>query len=381
MSSSLLIAFLDTKPNILSEETKPDQSRQTLIYTAKSVVLVSLLFILASLIGISAYYFADAPSTSTQESAAAGPDQGISRNGNTKTIEQAKAIPADAWKSPEDSTIPADEYGQMIRYGRELVKNTAKYFGPNGSVARISNGMNCQNCHLEAGTKTFGNNYSIFFASYPKKSARSGKMAEATERIADCFQRSLNGKVPDLSGKEVKAMLAYMQWVGSEQEKGKKAYGSGTEKLNYMDRAADPENGLIVYQNKCQSCHGQHGEGIKSADQLAFVYPPLWGPHSYNDGAGMYRLSNFAGFVKNNMPYGVTYPDAQLTDEESWDVAAFVNTQPRPHKEQKEDYPDRSKKPIDAPYGPYLDGFAEQQHKYGPFPPIVMALKDIAPNH
>ncbi|MBC8984539.1 c-type cytochrome [Pedobacter sp. N36a] len=374
------MAFLDTKPNILSEETKPNQSRQTLIYTAKSVVLVSLLFILASLIGISVYYFKDA-ALPQKNPAAAGLDEGIIKSGNAKAVIHEKAIPADAWKSPDESTIPANGSEEMIRYGRELVKNTAKYFGPNGSVARISNGMNCQNCHLEAGTKTFGNNYSIFFASYPKKSARSGKMAEATERIADCFQRSLNGKVPDLSGKEVQAMLAYMKWVGSEQEKGKKAFGSGTEKLKYMDRAADPEKGLLVYQNKCQSCHGEHGEGIKSADQLAFVYPPLWGQQSYNDAAGMYRLSNFAGFVKNNMPYGVAYPDAQLTDEESWDVAAFVNAQPRPHKAQKEDYPNRSKKPIDAPFGPYLDGFSAEQHKYGPYPPMVMALKELSSNH
>lgn len=361
------------KPNTVSEETNPNQSGHALIYTAKSIVLVSLLFILCSLIAISVYYWKDAPLVSAQENQAV-----VGVGDEDKPIPSpGKSITADAWKSPEEGSIPAGEYGNMIRYGRELVKNTAKYFGPNGSVARISNGMNCQNCHLEAGTKTFGNNYSVFFASYPKKSARSGKMAEATERIADCFQRSLNGKVPDLSGKEVQSMLAYMKWLGSEQEQGKKVFGSGTEKLKYMDRPADPQKGLIVYQDKCQSCHGQHGEGIKSTDQLAYVYPPLWGEHSYNDGAGMYRLSNFAGFVKNNMPYGVSYPDAQLTDEESWDVAAFVNSQPRPHKEQKQDYPDRTKKPIDAPYGPYLDGFAAQQHKYGPFPPIVMALKEL----
>ncbi len=363
--------LLVTKSAIVSEETKPNQTHKTLIYTAKSIVLVSLLFILCSLIGISVCYWKDSPDLRNTT------NQAVVAVEATKSLIKANPIPADAWKSPEESTIPADEYGNMIRYGRELVKNTAQYFGPNGSVARISNGMNCQNCHLEAGTKTFGNNYSVFFASYPKKSARSGKMAEATERIADCFQRSLNGKVPDLSGKEVQAMLAYMKWLGSEQEKGKKAFGSGTEKLKYMDRAADPQKGLLVYQNKCQSCHGQDGAGVRTEDQLAYVYPPLWGKHSYNDGAGMYRLSNFAGFVKNNMPFGISYPDAQLTDEESWDVAAFVNSQPRPHKAQKEDYPDRTKKPIDAPYGPYLDGFSEQQHKYGPFSPIVLALKEL----
>ncbi len=362
---------MDTKPNILSEEIKPNQSQDALIYTAKSAVLVALLFILASLIGMSVFYWKDNPDLAQAKTSAN--DELEKSNAIIKT----NSIPADAWKAPAESTIPNDEYGNMVRYGRELIKNTAKYFGPNGSVARISNGMNCQNCHLDAGTKTFGNNYSVFFASYPKKSARSGKMAEATERIADCFQRSLNGKVPDLSGKEVQAMLAYMKWLGSEQEKGKKAFGSGTEKLKYMDRAADPKKGGLVYLNKCQSCHGAHGEGIETEDKLAYVYPPLWGAHSYNDGAGMYRISNFAGFVKNNMPFGISYPDAQLSDEEAWDVAAFVNSQPRPHKEQKNDYPDRTKKPIDAPYGPYLDGLPELQHKYGPFQPIILALKEL----
>lgn len=358
----------------MNDKTKPNQTRTTLIYTAKSVVLVSLLFILGCLIGISVFYWKD------------------SRNGQVTNVPAAEVVvrtpvakgnivPADAWKAPEESTIPVGEYGNMIRYGRELIKNTSKYLGPNGSVARISNGMNCQNCHLEAGTKLFGNNYSVFIASYPKKSARSGKMALPTERIADCFQRSLNGKVPDLNGKEVQAMLAYMKWVGSEQEKGKVPFGSGAQKLKYMDRAADPQKGLLVYQNKCQSCHGQHGEGVSAEDKLAFVYPPLWGEHSYNDGAGMYRLSNFAGFVKNNMPFGASFTAPQLTDEESWDVAAFVNSQSRPHKEQKQDYPDRTKKPIDAPYGPYLDSFSEQQHKYGPFSPIVLALKELESGH
>ncbi|MBB2151342.1 c-type cytochrome [Pedobacter sp. LMG 31462] len=362
---------LSTKLAIVNEEPKPNETERTLIYTAKSIVLVALLFILCSLIGMSVYFWKDSSGQLKSANTAAVAAE------NAKAVEKVNLIPTDAWKAPEESTIPDNEYGNMIRYGRELIKNTAKYLGPNGSVARISNGMNCQNCHLEAGTKTFGNNYSVFFASYPKKSARSGKMADATERIADCFQRSLNGKVPELSGKEVQAMLAYMKWLGSEQEKGKAAFGSGTEKLKYMDRAADPQKGLLVYQNKCQSCHGQHGEGIKAEDQQAYVYPPLWGAHSYNDGAGMYRLNNFAGFVKNNMPFGVRYPDAQLTDEECWDVAAFVNTQPRPHKEQAQDYPDRSVKPIDAPYGPYLDKFSEQQHKYGPFTPIVLALKEM----
>ena len=56
-------------------------------------------------------------------------------------------------------------------------------------------------------------------------------------------------------------------------------------------------------------------------------------------------------------------------------VAAFVVSQPRPHKAGLEkDFPDLTLKPVDTPYGPYLDGFGETQHKYGPFAPIRAAL-------
>ncbi|MBE7179388.1 MAG: c-type cytochrome [Mucilaginibacter polytrichastri] len=279
--------------------------------------------------------------------------------------------PSDAWKAPGENTIPAGKPGEMIRYGRELLAHTAKYFGPNGSVAAISNGMNCQNCHLDAGTRIYGNNYASFVSSFPKRLGRSGKIEPASARIAECFNRSLNGRVPDTSGKEIQAMLAYMTWVGRAVKKKEKLFGTATEKLPYLNRPADPEQGRAIYQNKCQSCHGAKGEGVPTADKKSYTYPPLWGDHSYNDGAGMYRLSNFAGFVKNNMPFGASYENPQLSNEECWDVAAFVNSQPRPHKDPKKDYPDPRDKPIDAPYGPYADAFSEQQHKYGPFAPIA----------
>ena len=70
------------------------------------------------------------------------------------------------------------------------------------------------------------------------------------------------------------------------------------------------------------------------------------------------------------MPFGATYINPQLSNEEAWDVAAFVNSQPRPHKNWDSDWPDITKKPVDYPIGPYTDGFTEWQHKYGPFEPI-----------
>lgn len=70
------------------------------------------------------------------------------------------------------------------------------------------------------------------------------------------------------------------------------------------------------------------------------------------------------------MPQGTTFNSPQLTDEEAWDVAAFVVAQKRPHKDVPKDWPDISKKPIDHPFGPYADRFTETQHKFGPFKPI-----------
>ena len=76
------------------------------------------------------------------------------------------------------------------------------------------------------------------------------------------------------------------------------------------------------------------------------------------------------------MPFNQsTHTNPALTTEEAWDVAAFVNSQPRPQKDISKDWPDISKKPVDHPFGPYTDGFSEQQHKFGPFAPIVEARK------
>ena len=275
------------------------------------------------------------------------------------------AIPADAWKAPDESTIPAGKSGEMIRYGKELLVHTSKYFGPQGIIVHITNGMNCQNCHLTGGTKLFGNDYASFIASYPKMSGRSGKVEPASERIAECFERSLAGKVPDTSKKEVQSILAYMKWIGKGVKKGQKLFGNATEKLAFMNHAADPAKGREVFMMKCQTCHGSNGEGLIAADKKGYTNPPVWGKYSYNDGAGMYRLTNLAGFVKNNMPFGATYQNPQLTDEEAWNVASFINTQRRPHRDQHNDWKDLKNKPMDFPFGPYADTFSEKQHKFG----------------
>lgn len=255
----------------------------------------------------------------------------------------------------------------MANYGYELISNTSYYLGPKGKVAALTNGMNCQNCHLAAGTLPWGNNYSAVASTYPKFRARSGTIETMEKRVNDCMERSLNGKALDSNSREMRAIIAYLHWVGDEIPKGQKPKGSGILDLPFMKRAADPTKGAVVYQQKCVTCHGPNGQGQPNADGYGYTYPPLWGEHSYNDGAGLFRISRFAGYVKANMPFGATYNKPQLTDEEAWDVAAFVNSQPRPSRDLSKDWPDISKKPQDHPFGPYADSLSERQHKYGPW--------------
>ena len=113
----------------------------------------------------------------------------------------------------------------------------------------------------------------------------------------------------------------------------------------------------------------------RRADQRkGYLFPPLWGPDSFNDGAGMGRVLTAAKFIKARLPLGK--PD--LTDDEAFDVAAFINSNPRPQMPNLEkDYPDRATKPVDNPYGPFADSFSEDQHKYGPFQPIEAYYKAL----
>ena len=282
------------------------------------------------------------------------------------------------WVSPLIDTVAMDSRGELIRYGRDLIANTSKYLGPKGSVAKKSNGLNCQNCHIDAGTRPFGNSFSAVSSTYPKFRDRSGKIESVQFRVNECMERSLNGKKLDSLSLEMRAMVAYMEWMGQHVPKGVKPKGAGTEELKFMERAADVNLGKGVYIKKCQLCHGKNGEGQFNLDSSGYLYPPLWGPRSYNVSAGLYRLTRFAGYVKNTMPFGSSHKNPQLTDEEAWDVAAFVNSQPHPEKFFKYDWPDIKTKPVDYPYGPYADGFSEEQHKYGPFLPIKEAKEKLA---
>jgi thiosulfate dehydrogenase len=295
----------------------------------------------------------------------------LHKSSESQTI--AKESTDEEWHAPDINLLPHTDEGDLIRYGRDLIVNTSTYFGPKGVVVPITNGMNCQNCHIEAGIIAFGNSFAAVASTYPKFRDRSGRVESIEFRIKECMERSLNGKSVDSLSKEMKAMVAYFKWLGKDVKKGVKPVGSGIVEIPFINRACNPQNGKIIFENSCQRCHGNNGEGIMFPDSTGYIYPPLWGPHSFNVSAGLYRISRLASFIKYNMPFGPTQLPPQLTDEEAWDVAAFIISQPRDEKRFPYDWPKIGTKPVDYPYGPYTDAFSEQQHKYGPFIPIKEA--------
>ena len=332
----------------------PDQKR----FQRLSTFLYGSLLLLFSILGLSVFYLSKAGSKNSIDSVQAfvAPDTNFNH----------------VWTAPSDWRMMYLDSSErdLVKYGRELIAHTSKYLGPKGSVLQMSNGMNCQNCHLKAGTQPWGNNYFAVQSTYPKFRARSGTVENQIKRVNDCFQRSLNGKPLDSTGREMRAILAYIKWLGNDVIKDKIPRGAGIFKLKSMKRACDPAKGLLVYAAKCQSCHQADGGGLLAENGKSYTYPPLWGKNSYNHGAGLFRISNFAGYVKYNMPQGTTYEKPVLTDEEAWDVAAYVNSMPRPGKDLSKDWPKIAKKPFDHPFGPYVDPFSEEQHKYGPYKPI-----------
>jgi thiosulfate dehydrogenase len=162
---------------------------------------------------------------------------------------------------------------------------------------------------------------------------------------------------------------------------GSKVEGQGMFPITIPNRAANLVAGEKVFQTKCTECHSPDGQGKHigiPGDGKGYAFPPLWGPDSFNDGAGMSRLLNAAAFIKANMPLGVPNTQPGLSDEDAFDVAAYVLSKPRPARSNLEaDFPARWNKPVDAAYPPYVDGASAEQHKYGPFQELAGKMKEL----
>jgi thiosulfate dehydrogenase len=293
-------------------------------------------------------------------------------------LAQVTAAPTPpVWTVPQISGLPNDRYGKLVRQGRDLIDATYAHIGPLvGDPAKryAGNSLTCSNCHLNGGTKMFGMPIFGLFAKYPLYSARSGAEITIRDRVNLCMTRSMNGRALPANAPEMAAIIAYIRFLSTGVPEGELLAGLGSGHMPELDRAADPERGRQVYAKNCATCHNAEGSGFRRTFPRAnpgYAIPPLWGSDSFNDGAGMNRLITAANFIRANMPAGTDYLAPRLSDADAWDVAAYIVSQPRPHKaDLGKDFPELLEKPVDVPYGPYADGFSEQQHKYGPFAPI-----------
>jgi thiosulfate dehydrogenase len=264
----------------------------------------------------------------------------------------------------------------MVRYGRELMMKTAFYIGPNGiSGNYTANKMNCTNCHQDGGTKPFSLNLVMSHERYPQYRAREAKVLTLAERVNNCVMRPHNGKPLPLDSKEMIAFLSYLKWINSQVPEGVKAIkGEKNLEIEFPDRAADPNNGAQLYVKHCQRCHGANGEGMIGTNDAFYTYPLLWGDSAYQPGSSMHRIIKMGQWLKANMPYdSARWNKPVLTDEEALDIAAFVNDD-KIHKRptpKTYDYPHPEEKSIDYDKGPFADKFSEEQHKFGPYKPII----------
>jgi thiosulfate dehydrogenase len=277
------------------------------------------------------------------------------------------------WGVPEVGALPDDARGRLVRRGRDLITATYAHIGPevaDPAKRYAGNNLACRNCHLEAGTKRFGLPLWGLVDRYPRYSSETGGEITLEQRVNACMERSMNGRAMPIDAPEMQAIVAYIQFLSTGVPPGEKLSGLGAGHMPELDRAADPERGRPIYARACAVCHAPDGSGVRRglpSTALGYMVPPLWGPDSFNDGAGMNRLIAAANFIHFNMPNGTEYDYPRLSPEDAWDVAAFMVAQPRPHKAGLDrDFPDRLTKPVDTPYGPYGDGFSEQQHKFGP---------------
>ncbi|MCX6140941.1 MAG: c-type cytochrome [Candidatus Kapabacteria bacterium] len=276
---------------------------------------------------------------------------------------------------PDTNSIPNDALGATIRYGKELVVNFPYYLGPKGKVGHFGrNGLGCQSCHLDAGTRPYGLNYFSAHARYPQYRAREGRVLTLADRVNNCIERPLNGVPMPTDSKEMVAIVTYMKWISRGVPVDAHVPGDKLKDIALLDRAANSEKGRTIYEKHCMRCHGDDGQGVLKPDGIAYFYPPLWGKLSYQPGSSMHRLIKSAQFIKYNMPFDLARWDKPvLTDEEAMDVAAYVNDDQlhtRPGVYLDNEYPVRKEKPVDYYHPPYEDPFSAKEHKYGPFKPI-----------
>jgi thiosulfate dehydrogenase len=213
-----------------------------------------------------------------------------------------------------------------VMRGYRLVMYTG-YYAPRYA----HNELSCTNCHFCGGDTLGGKNGGISLVGvttvYPQFSKRAGRVITLAERVNNCFQRSMNGNPLPLNSRMMNDILNYIHWISKEVETVRDIPWLGLPTIKSKHQP-NPQEGQKIYTQYCAACHQADGQGGGELGEVeGKTIPPLWGPHSFNDGAGMNTMEMLAPFILLNMPY----QQATLTEEQALDVAAFIRQQPRPH--------------------------------------------------
>ncbi len=293
------------------------------------------------------------------------------------------------WRVPDIAGLSDDNTGRMVHYGRDLIEHTTALIGPdapNEAQRYSGNGLECTNCHIDAGTSRFALPLVGIAGLYPQFSARMDAAQDLAGRVNDCMERSLNGRPLPLDSREMQALLAYLKFLGSDQPAGQAPVGRGAPVLPLPTRAADPRHGAIIYQNVRAACHQSNGLGVRlqGADQAfekrRYLYPPLWGPESYNDAAGMAPHRDGCLVRARQYAEGRHLPVSAADRRRCVRRRGVCGYTAAPRKTGlAKDYPDLWLKPIGMPYPPWAGNFSAMQNKYGPWQPILAWQQRNAP--
>jgi thiosulfate dehydrogenase len=225
--------------------------------------------------------------------------------------------------SGQPASSPAGDQpasADIVALGRRFFHDT-----PLEAKAYVSNRMSCNNCHFQDGTTPYASPLIGIADIFPWFSERANRKITLKERIQECFVRSENGRPLPEGGKEMAAVVAYINSLTWQGPKGQFP-GRGLVKVPALK--GDPKKSADIYAEKCAVCHGANGDGVGP------MPPPVWGASSFNDGAGMHRVEKMAAFVVKNMPQ--TNPGT-LTPQQAFDVSAYIHNQPRPKYNPKYD--------------------------------------------
>lgn len=267
----------------------------------------------------------------------------------------ASATMVTAWEVPKtpfaDASLGPLPLSDEIKRGFRIFTDTPR------EVPQLApGGMSCSNCHMNAGQREKSLPLVGVAGLFPEYNRRAGRLFSLGDRIAECFLRSENTtggtlspeELPTPTSPEVLAVSAYLTWLSRGSEVGKNPSWRGQ---NTIAAAAlipveklDPRKGEAIYSDRCVTCHGADGQGVAIGDKKA---GPLWGPGSWNDGAGAARIYTLAGMIRYSMPY---LDPGNMTDEEAQLVAAFINSKPRPVYPFKDRDYRTEKLPADAVY-------------------------------